>query len=164
MCSHRIVLFTFILVCNFNYPAYAINSNRNLNPTEKYIIKQIEKGESAFFKRYPEDDRILSADFLKELLTGAFSGLNATEKGIIINGAIIKEKLHLRDTEISYPVTLFNCRFENDVSFHETLFSGDANFAWSTFSRNTYFSETNFSGDAGFANTTFSGMLTLMLS
>jgi hypothetical protein len=78
MYSHRILLFIIILVFYFNCPAFANNSSEKLNPAEKYVIPRVEKGEVADFSKVPEENRILGAEFLKELLTGAFLGLEVT--------------------------------------------------------------------------------------
>ncbi len=82
MLSHRIVLIVFILVCHFNCPAFANNSSENLSSAEKYVIEQVKKGKIADFNLFPEDNRILSAVFLKELMKGSLNGSEVTKSGI----------------------------------------------------------------------------------
>jgi len=168
MNSHRIVLFIIIFVCNFNCPAFANNSSENLNPAEKYVIEKVKKGEAADFTHALEKNRILNANFLKQLLTGTFLGLDVTEKGIHIKGARIKEKFAIPKEKISFPVSLIKCIFYKDIIFFQTNFFGEANFysnqirgktnfSYVKFSERANFNYTKFSGEASFDRTKFSG-------
>lgn len=156
MYSHRIVLFIIILVCHFNCPAFANNSSENLNPAEKYVIEQVEKGKGANFREVPVENRILSADFLKELLTGSLQGLKITMKGIRIYHARINEKLDISNEKIPFPVYLRFCIFDKDVVFSDTTFSEKADFFGTKFSGEAGFLMTKFSEKADFNSAKFS--------
>jgi uncharacterized protein YjbI with pentapeptide repeats len=156
MYLHRIVLFIIILVCHFNYSAFANDSSENLNPAEKYVIEQVKKGQIADFSHKTEEDRILSADFLKKLLTGGFLHLKVPEKGIMIERARIKEKIDINKEKISFPVYL-RCIFDKDISFSQTEFTGWATFFRTKFTGDSDFSETIFTGGTEFFETIFTG-------
>ena len=71
MFGNRIVLFVFIFVCHLSCPAFANNSSEKLNPAEIYAAEQVEKGETATLGVFPVEDRILRADFLRNLVSGS---------------------------------------------------------------------------------------------
>ena len=100
----RLIMPALILVfyCNSLTSAITI-SEIELNPAEKYVIEQLKNGKPSDFSEIQGGYRILSADFLKHLLTGSIQDLEMTEKGIHIYGARIEEKLDLRGEKINFP-------------------------------------------------------------
>jgi uncharacterized protein YjbI with pentapeptide repeats len=133
-------------------------SELELNSAENYVLEQVEKGKVANLQeRFPEEERILKAQFLKRLITEQLPDLRVTKNGIIIYGARIKEKLVLRDAKIPFPVWLVSCIFDKDIDFIKTTFLERADFSGAEFSGEASFSEAKFSGEANFSVAEFSG-------
>jgi len=92
-----VVFLAFHWSCLLNTIVHAeTQPELKLTPAEKYVLEQINKGEVADFKESENfgsafqeifskiEDRTLSADFLKALLTGTLPNLKVTEKGVRI--------------------------------------------------------------------------------
>jgi hypothetical protein len=107
--------------------AQAGAAKNSLTKQEKYVLKQVAVGKVADLKAQfgeEEENRILSASFLKDLLAGNY---NVHRKGIWIVGAVIPEQLDLEFFHITEVVRLSNCRFKKHFVCRDAVF--DKNFA-----------------------------------
>lgn len=175
----RILLVTFLVFlssCLFNTLAYALSdrcieieqkSGLGLNEAECYVLEHVEKGERALFvisdkrdadsqERFSKlENRTLSADFLKKLLTGSLTDLKVTDEGVSIWNALVKDALHLDNANIAFPIQLFNCTFEEEVNFSMAKFSAKADFYEAEFQKTAIFLFTQFSAEADFSQANF---------
>jgi uncharacterized protein YjbI with pentapeptide repeats len=130
-----------------------------MNPTEKWVVAQTIEGKIAdLSKQFPDEEkRKLRAHFLEELLTGTLPGFKPHRNGVWIVGAIIDERIELRNAKITCELGLSHCQFMNYVSFVRASFAGDVSFADSTFKAEADFSGMKVGGDALFSNAVFEG-------
>jgi len=147
--------------------AFAENTTDMMrNDAEKYVSEQVENGEKADLKeKYPEEaNREISAEFLKRLLERS----KIPENGVIIKNARIKKSFGLRNTKISFRVSLESCifdekikfegvTFDEDLNFNGTTFSGGVSFKNAIFAKDSIFSQSKFSKKADFSKAEFFG-------
>ena len=160
MRTFLVILLAFLSSCLFNTLAFGLSdrcidieqkSSLDLNEAECYVLEQVEKGEVAHFRVSDEweadyeerftkiEDRTLSADFLKMLLTGNLAGLKGPKENVEIMDARVSETLNLVGVELPFALSLERCQFLKDVYFLKTTFSGEAQFNSSTFSEGADF-------------------------
>jgi hypothetical protein len=132
-----VVLYTLALGCLLAAPTEA--APQKLSPAEQYVLQQVAKGEWADLRaRFGDKDeaRTLSARFLEDLLTGMYK---IHRKGVRIGYAVINEPLDLELLHIQPYVTLFNCRFQKNVTCRDTVFETHFNISSSHFEKEADF-------------------------
>ncbi|MGV3754684.1 MAG: pentapeptide repeat-containing protein [Verrucomicrobiota bacterium] len=94
-------------------------------PTEKYVLEQIAAGKVANLETaFPEvERRMIRGVFLEELLAGMRKDCIIHRNGVQIEGAIVKEAVDLRNTEIVNDTRLTRCRFEGPVTLSQCAFT-----------------------------------------
>ena len=124
---------------------------KELTPTEQWVVAQNAAGNAADLTRqFPADqDRKLSAHFLRDLLTGELPGFKPHRNGLRIIGAIIDEPIDLQNAQIPCTVSLTLCHFRKDVFFAHAKVVGHA-----------VFDSTHFEGKASFTRADIAGNFT----
>ncbi len=110
----------------------SLNINDNWSKAEQWVWKEIMAGREADFnKKYEEtlnpkktkgwnvsaNDRIISPEFLEEILTTENLTSKINTKGIRIIGAYFKEALDLSYQKLEYQFWLDKCRFLESLDF-----------------------------------------------
>jgi hypothetical protein len=139
---------------------------------EKFVLEQIAAGKVANLgTAFPDDGaRAIRAVFLEELLTGSRKDVVIHRNGILIEGAIVREMLDLRNTEMTHDIRLAHCRFEGGVNFsksvftdglslEETVFLGPANFEEMKIIRGFNLQKASFRRSADFDQLDVAGVL-----
>lgn len=124
----------------------------HLNPeAESWVLEQIEAGQVADLREYSpnEEHRVLSADFIEEVLAGELADTLIHRHGVRIEYAIFTESIDLANAEIPFDTRLTHCRFQADVDLSGSHFRGVLSFDHSTFS--------NASKEANFRHMTVEG-------
>ncbi len=142
------------------------------NRAEKYLLDQVAAGNVAdLTAAFPEEGtRLIRGVFLEELLTGSRKDCVIHRNGVQVEGAIVREGVDLRNTEITRETRLVRCRFEEGVNFSrcvfadglslaETVFLGPANFSEMKVSRGFNLQKTAFQQSANFEQLEVSGVL-----
>jgi hypothetical protein len=140
--------FLFLSMCADR--AFA-QSNGLANPqAEQYVLEQLAAGTVADLgQKFPnENDRLIRASFLEELVINSTGKFAIHRNGIQIQGAVISEPVQLSNVEITQLVDLSRCRFKGVVEFSQ-----------STFKKGLLIVETVFDGPAFFGSTTIVGIL-----
>src|SRR6267154_4701370 len=158
-----------MLLAAFMTPVSASNGaeRRALNPAEKWVVAQVERGEVADLesalntdntKKFPEEkNRKLSVRFLEELLTGALPGTKIRRTGVRIQRAVIDEPLDLTNARIPCEVQLDLCLFKSDVTFRLATFAEAVSFDQRTFRAAADFNSAKVASYAAFRGATFEG-------
>lgn len=92
---------------------------------EEWVLEQIAADQVADLKAKfggAEEDRILGALFLKNLVTGGFDKLKIQHRGVAIANAVIQEPFNLDNEEIPYKCSLVGCTFKGPVNFQDCTF------------------------------------------
>jgi uncharacterized protein YjbI with pentapeptide repeats len=111
-----------------------------LTPAEEYVRQQAAKGEWVDLQKKfgdQENDRTLSARFLKDLLTGAYQ---VHWNWVRIKNAVINEPLDLERARIPYAVELTFCQFRRKVICWDAEFDQSLNLNGSHFGQGADFS------------------------
>ena len=114
---------------------------------EDWALEKVESGEVDLTQRFKdEEDRVLSATFLENLLTKPEKDLKLYRRGVHIIGAIVKGKLNLINTEVPYEIRLIKCRFMDPVDVSRSVFLKSLSFGQSIFHSSVNFTEAKISG------------------
>jgi hypothetical protein len=126
-------------------------------PAEQYVLEQVTSGKPAqlAIKFSAEQDRTLSASFLRNLLTNQGKQIQVHPHGIMIDGAIIAEELDLINEEIPYDTSLTNCHFQRDVNLTQTRFTKSLNIENSIFEAHADFESATIAFDLHAEQTRF---------
>ncbi len=94
------------------------------NVAEKYLLDQVAAGQLVDLRAaFPaEGARMIRGVFLEELLNGTRKDCIIHRNGVQIEGAIVRESVDLRNTEIARDTRLVRCRFEGGVNFSKSIF------------------------------------------
>lgn len=116
-------------------------TSKERNPAEKWVAAQVAAGKVADLRvEFPSDEnRVLGAKFLEDLLTGVLDDVKPARIGVQIKGAIFKEVVDLTNATVLCEVWLEHCRFDEkaiferasfvrNLSLEETIFNADATF------------------------------------
>jgi hypothetical protein len=125
--------------------AVSRNPARAGEPTvsEKYVLDRVAAGKVATLgEAFPDaTSRVIRSVFLEELLTGARQDCVIHRNGVLIDGAIVREPVDLRNAEIAWDTRLKGCRFEGGVNFSRSIFREGISFEESVFNGGANFSE-----------------------
>jgi hypothetical protein len=93
-------------------------------PAEQWVAQRVAAGQDADLQtRFPrESDRVLSAAFLKRLLTRPSTGPGAHALGVVISHAVVRGHLDLRNEDIGHDTRFLDCRFDDAVLLVQTRF------------------------------------------
>lgn len=132
---------------------------------ETWVLKQLIAGKVANLAdpsaQLPnEQDRVLSASFLEQVLTASSQSARIHRHGVEILHAVFQEEIDLRNAKVPHSTTLRGCRFDKKVNLSYSVFEKDLNFSESTFAAAGFFDAANFSnlqvnGDAFFNDAQF---------
>ena len=113
------------------------------NIAEKYVIDQVTAGRLANLRTAFSNDsaRVLRGVFMEELLTGSRKDCTIHRNGVQIEGAIVREMVDMRNTEITRDTQLVRCRFERGVNFSKSIFQDGLSVQESVFHDPANFSE-----------------------
>ena len=139
---------------------------------EKFLIDQVAAGRLAnLTTAFPDDEaRVIRGVFLEELLTGSRKDCLIHRNGVLIEGAVVRELVDLRNAEIARDTQLVRCRFDRGVnfsrsvfadgfSFVETVFNGPANFSEMKVARGFNLQRAVFNQGANFEQLEVTGVL-----
>ncbi len=142
------------------------------NTAEKYLLDQVAAGNVADLSAaFPDEGaRMIRGIFLEELLTGSRKDCIIHRNGVQVEGAVVRERVDLRNTEITRETRLVRCRFEQGVNFSrcifadglslaETVFLGPANFSEMKVSRGFILQKAAFHQGANFEQLEVAGVL-----
>ena len=124
--------------------------------TERWLIEKITAGLEADLGLCTESDRVLSADFIVDLLAGALEDVKVHYRGVRIANGVVAERLDLELAEISHETRLTGFRFDGDVDLGKSAFLKGLSFEGSSFG-SANFTDMLVGGLANFDRTTFSG-------
>ncbi len=93
--------------------------------TEQYVHEQIRAGRPVL-----AHDKVLRGCFIRDLLT---TKIGVPQSGIVIEGAIVRGPIDLRNLEIPFHVELINCTFEDDVNMKRSHFTKGLSLQGSSF-------------------------------
>ena len=97
-----------------------------LTPVEEWVQLQVSNGMPADLEKYPGDPnvRILSATFVKRLLTRPPTQGGQPLATISISSATITGPLDVREVRLPFNVTFRDCTFDSTVDFSGSAFEG----------------------------------------
>jgi len=92
---------------------------------EKFLLDQVAAGKVAdLTTAFPDESaRVIRGVFLEELITGGRKDVVLHRNGVMIEGAIVRELLDLRNAEIAHDTRLVRCRLEGGVNFSKSIFA-----------------------------------------
>lgn len=159
--SHRnmaLALFAVFAMGRLTVAQEAAQRKRNPD-AEAWIKEQVTAGEAADLRtRWPlEEDRIISAAFLQNLLTSKLSDVEVQRRGVRIYGAVVIEPLDLRYAAVPFPVELRICTFEKPVCMAYSVFSSTLSLRDSNFRTEAHFNSMKVGGSARFEKAAFAG-------
>lgn len=128
------------------------------NPAaEQWVLEQTALGNVAYLAtQFPnEEDRVLSVDFLENLLENP--PITVTRYGIRIQDAVFNELLDLQYIKVEYELWLDNSQFNSDVDLSSSQFSSNLSFDGSVFNASATFDEMNVEGDVFLNSVVFEG-------
>lgn len=110
---------------------------------EKFVLEQIGAGKvAALPDAFPDEKaRVIRAVFLEELLTGSRKDVVIHRNGVLIEGAVVREVVDLRNTEMTHDIRLMRCRFEGGVNFSKSIFADGLSLEESVFQGAAIFEE-----------------------
>jgi hypothetical protein len=113
------------------------------NIAEKYLLDQVAAGKVADLRgAFPDEGaRMIRGVFLEELLNGSRKDCVIHRNGVQVEGAIVRELVDLRNTEITRDTRLVRCRFEGGVNFSKSIFKDGLSVEESVFHGPANFSE-----------------------
>jgi len=115
---------------------------------ERWVQTQVAAGETAdLATRFPnETDRILSAEFVAELMTGPIRGAKASRNGVQIKGAVITGTLDLSNAVIAYDTSFKDCCFTDEVYCRKSRFERSLALSGSDFRSEVDFTSAEIAG------------------
>ena len=166
------VLLTLLCLPYFTEAARAPVAAGAPTLTEKFLLEQIAAGKVADLNTaFPDENaRVIRAVFLEELLTGSRKDVVIHRNGVLVEGAIVREVIDLRNTEMTHDIRLMRCRFEGGVNFsksifadglslEESVFQGASNFEEMKIGRGFSLRHAAFKGSADFDQLDVAGVL-----
>lgn len=161
-------LATILCATQQSFAASRSSRSKRYSLTEKWVLQQIKKGETANLKeKYGEGDekRKISHTFIMALLTGDVPSKEIHRHGVDIKNAIITGKIDLISAEVPFEVKFKSCVFKNNLDlqdshfkrslqFNGSKFEGAASFLRMKVDGNAYFNTTIFKGKADFERAT----------
>lgn len=130
----------------------------------KWVLEQVEKGESADLKAKfgeAEEKRPLRAKFLVALLNGGLTGVVIHRRGLMIENAVVSETLDLEDAEVSAKVGLVGFIFQGPVVLRDASFKKHLNLDCSHFAGPVDCQRLGVEGSLFMQSTTFEGPVDL---
>jgi hypothetical protein len=122
---------------------------------ESFVLEQLKAGNVADLRPFENpEDRILTPDFIDELLRTQFFNQKGNRRGIHIEGARFNAPVDI-DTEFSSTVWLGHCEFLKDVDFSGSHFAGTFQLDGSTFEGIAAFRNMVIGGDFSAMQATF---------
>lgn len=111
----------------------AVFEVRAFDTPSAWVLHQSSNGVASDLADTNCNSRILSAQFLKELLTTTNYPVPARD--VQIRNAVVTNVLDLRNTRVLHDVCLMDCRFEQDVKLSRGAFEQGLYFDGSSFAR-----------------------------
>src|ERR1043165_1253842 len=104
-------------------------------PAEKYLLDQLAAGKVANLQEaFPEETgRVIRGLFVEEVLTGARKDCSIHRNGVLIEGAIVREPVDLRNAVIAHDTRLAHCRFDGEVNLSKSVFENSFSVEGSVF-------------------------------
>ncbi len=136
----------FLLVYSAN--SSIVGATPNPKPAvEQWILKTLTAGQVADLAIFPdENDHVVSASFLKQLLTNNIAGAKIPAAGIQLLNAVVSDKLDLTNEKIPFSTRFDNCKFKESVVFRDAVFTS-----------NLLLNGASFEGPADFVSTIIGG-------
>ena len=130
---------------------------------EKYILDQVAAGKVADLSTtFPEEEaRVIRGVFLEELLSGSRKDYIIHRNGVLIEGAIVRDLIDLRNAEIIHDTQLVRCRFDRGANFSRSIFAEGLSLVESSFQDAVNFSEMKVSRGFNLHNAVFNGSANL---
>ena len=129
---------------------------------EQWVLEKVAAGVEANLGLCGGSDRVLTADFLVDLLTGSIEDLEIQRKGVGIANGVVVQRLDLGLAEISHETRLAGFRFEDEVDLSGSAFLEELSLEGSQFRSASYFTDMKVGGLANFDNVVFSGAVDFM--
>lgn len=156
----HLIFFTFIPLDGF-IAAYAQSQSFQISPTteaERVIIESVETGGIADLSIFPDEkNRIISAKFLENLLTGRITTI--TNKGVNIKNVTIDGNVELTN-EVLPIINITDSVFTGGVNFQGSKFDG-LSLSNSKFLKEAQLNKTVIYDSAYLDNTNFDGLVDL---
>jgi hypothetical protein len=143
-----------------------------LSAAEKYLIDQATAGEVANLTEQFTNPvaRVIRGRLIEELLTGARKNFSMHRNGLMIEGAVVRELLDLRNAKIAHDTRLAGCTFEggvnlsksgfeNSLSIEGSVFNGPATLFAMKVGRGLYLSKAIFNGAVDFSQMEVVGVM-----
>ena len=129
------------------------------NPAEKYVLDQLAAGKVADLKvAFPDEaGRVVRGSFLEEVLTGARKDCSIHRNGVLIEGAIVREPVDLRNAVIAHDTRLVHCRFDGEVNLSKSVFENSFSIEGSIFQGPASFYAMKVGRGASLQNAVFGG-------
>jgi hypothetical protein len=108
---------------------------------EQFLIDRVSAGKVADLRAAfsNETDRVIRGAFLEEILTGARKDCSVHRNGVLIEGAVVRGAVDLRNVEISHDTRLSRCVFEDEINFSKSAFENSFSVEGSGFKREACF-------------------------
>lgn len=143
-----------------------------LSAAEKYLVDQAASGEVADLSEQFTNAaaRVIRGRLLEELLTGARENFSMHRNGLLIEGAVVRELLDLRNSTIAHDTRLARCSFEGGVNLSKSgfessfsvegsVFNGPATFYAMKVGRGFFLQKTVFNAAVDFSQMEVGGVL-----
>jgi hypothetical protein len=151
-----------LLVAGLASAANEVQTKDKLSETEKWVLQRISKGYKAdldeHYKGKPEK-HILSADFLKQLVTGELTGHKLSPAGTHITGGIVRDEFDISGEIIPQEVLLVHFKFVDNVSCTGTKFDDTISFEESTIEGDLSLNGAKLGNDCTFTHATLKGQI-----
>jgi Pentapeptide repeats (9 copies) len=125
---------------------------------EELVLSRIANGKIAQFGDTPREERTVRADFVAQLLKGTLHGAPFPNEGVLIEHAVIKDRLSVAGAEIRYTTWLNDCDFEGGVDFSRAHFLGGLSVVGSRFHGDADFDGLHADGDIVLKDAVFDGL------
>jgi hypothetical protein len=152
----RILAFVVLLHC-LSFAALA--DTPELEPSrraEQFVIAHVAAGELADLNELPNPaDRVLSSDFLADLLSGSGKSVKVHRHGVLIAHASFPDDVDLLNADIPFNVQLSDCHFLADVELSQSHFKKNVVLSGSEFGSILNFVDAAVDGNLDLSNTRF---------
>jgi hypothetical protein len=122
--------------------------------TELFVRSELLAGDAVDLRSWPEDRRVLSPEFLQDLLEDQTFDRRANRIGINIQGAIFKVPVDI-NTDFSSTLALIDCEFKDRVDFSGSKIGGGLSFDGSVFQNIAAFRDMTIGNDLEFDGALF---------
>jgi len=148
------VISVLALACLF----VPVLTSQELRPNpEQFVLEQLKAGKEADLISFAPSRRILSHEFVVNLIAGEYPNPEIQRHGVSIHHAVLKETLEVGAITVPFRVWLHDCDFEKGVDFGGTRFARDLSLGGSGFGAASSTAQANSVNTSGIAY--FEGMV-----